>query len=69
MHVGLVEGAVEHLDVATATVNVLLVLNGELHNQGLVPERYIEVNKVIGKLQIIEYDFGIGIAGSGLVKN
>lgn len=36
VHVLLVEGAVEHLEVAAATVNVLLVLHCELHHQGLV---------------------------------
>lgn len=35
MHVLLVQGAVEHLEVATTTVDVLFVLHGELHHQGL----------------------------------
>ena len=37
MHIGLVQGAVKHLDVAAAAVNVLLVLHSELHNHWLVP--------------------------------
>ena len=41
VHVGLVQGAVEHLDVATTTVDVLLVFHGELHNQLLVPDKII----------------------------
>ena len=39
VHVLLVQGAVEHLDVTAAAVDVLLVLHGELHNHGLVPKR------------------------------
>ena len=39
MHVRLVELAVEKLDVAATTVNVLLVLYGELDHQRLVPVR------------------------------
>ena len=37
VHIGLVQGAVKHLHVAAAAVNVLLVLDSELHNQWLVP--------------------------------
>ncbi len=36
MHVGGIEGAVKELGVATAAVDVLLVLDGELQHQGLV---------------------------------
>ncbi len=36
MHIFGIEGAVEELDVATAAVHALLVLDGELHDQGLV---------------------------------
>ena len=37
VHAGLVQGAVEELDVAAAAVNILLVLNSELDNKGFVP--------------------------------
>ena len=37
VHGGLVQAAVEELDVSTAAVNVLLVLNSELDNKGFVP--------------------------------
>merc|ERR1719167_879677 len=40
VHVSLVELAVEELDVATAAVDVLLVLDGELDHQGLVHVRH-----------------------------
>ena len=36
MHVCGIEGAVEELGIATAAVDVLLVLDGELQDQGLV---------------------------------
>ena len=41
----LVEGAVEELDVAAAAVDVLLVLDGELHDERLllVGERLVEL--------------------------
>jgi len=35
VHVGLVQGAVEQLHIAAAAVDVLLVLHGELHHEGL----------------------------------
>ena len=37
MHVGLIQGTVKKLDVTSTTVNVLLVLNGELNDDGFVP--------------------------------
>ena len=37
VHILLVHAAVEELDVSAAAVNVLLVLDAELHDQGLVP--------------------------------
>lgn len=37
MHVLLVEAGREELDIATTTVNVLLMLHCELHHQCLVP--------------------------------
>ncbi len=36
VHIFGIEGAVEELGVAATAVNVLLVLDGELHDQGLV---------------------------------
>lgn len=45
VHVGLVELAVKQLDVSTPAINVLLVLHGELNNQGLVPEQVYRYRK------------------------
>ena len=47
VHVRLVELAVKELDVAAATVNILLMLHRELDHQGLVPARvqyYLQYN-------------------------
>lgn len=43
VHVGLVELAVEELNVAATAVDVLLVLDRELDHEGLVPENIIKL--------------------------
>ena len=51
VHVSLVKLTVEQLDVSTTTVNVLLVLNSELDDEGFIPAQN-KSNKVLKSIVI-----------------